>query len=65
NILIFTLTAAGLMIVVTVLLAMAGKRYVNLLKAYTPLIKKVSASVLIVVGVYLVYFYYTAWGLPL
>jgi cytochrome c-type biogenesis protein len=61
NILIYSLTAAVLMIVVTVLLALAGKRYVNLLKAYTPVIKKVSAVVLIIVGVYLVYFYYTAW----
>ena len=65
NILIFSLTAAALMVVVTVMLAMAGKRYVNLLKQYTPIIKKVSAGVLIIVGVYLVYFYYTAWGLPL
>ena len=62
NILIFTLTAAALMIVVTVLLAVAGKRYVNLLKAYTPVIKKISAGVLILVGFYLIYFYYTAWG---
>jgi cytochrome c-type biogenesis protein len=61
NILIFSLTAALLMIVVTVMLALAGKRYVNLLKAYTPLIKKVSAVALIVVGAYLIYFYYTAW----
>jgi len=61
NILIYSLTAALLMIVVTVLLAMAGQRFVNQLKAYTPVIKKVSAVVLIVVGVYLVYFYYTAW----
>jgi cytochrome c-type biogenesis protein len=61
NVLIFTLTAAGLMIGVTVLLAVAGKRFVNQLKAYTPLIKKVSAVVLVIVGVYLVYFYYTAW----
>ncbi len=62
NILIFTLTAAALMIGVTLILALAGKKYVNLLKAYTPIIKKISASVLIVVGIYLVYFYYTAWG---
>ena len=61
NILIFSLTAALLMIVVTVMLAVAGKRYVNQLKAYTPVIKKVSAAVLIVVGVYLIYFFYSAW----
>jgi cytochrome c-type biogenesis protein len=64
NILIFGLTAALLMIGVTVLLTVAGKRFVNQLKAYTPLIKKVSAGALVIVGVYLVYFYYTAWGFP-
>jgi cytochrome c-type biogenesis protein len=61
NILIYSLTAALLMIVVTVMLAMAGKRYINQLKAYTPVIKKISAAVLIVVGVYLIYFFYSAW----
>jgi cytochrome c-type biogenesis protein len=61
NILIFSLTAAILMIVVTVLLALAGQKYVNQLKALTPVIKKVSAVALIIVGVYLVYFFYTAW----
>ncbi|MCI4364223.1 MAG: hypothetical protein L3K13_08030, partial [Thermoplasmata archaeon] len=62
NILIFTLTAALLMITVTVLLTMAGKRFVNQLKAFTPVIKKVSAGALILVGIYLVYFFYTAFG---
>jgi cytochrome c-type biogenesis protein len=62
NILIFSLTAALLMIVVTVMLAVAGKKYVNQLKALTPVIKKVSAVALIIVGVYLIYFFYTAWG---
>jgi cytochrome c-type biogenesis protein len=61
NILIYSLTAALLMVVVTLIIALAGQRYVNVLKAYTPLIKKVSAVVLVVVGIYLVYFYYTAW----
>lgn len=61
NILIFAGTAAALMITVTVLLAVAGQRYVNQLKAFTPVIKKISAAVLVVVGIYLIYFYYTAW----
>ncbi|MCI4336575.1 MAG: redoxin domain-containing protein [Thermoplasmata archaeon] len=61
NILIFSLTAAMLMIVVTLMLALAGKKYVDQLKAFTPIIKKVSAGVLILVGAYLIYFYYTAW----
>ena len=61
NTLIFSLTAAVLMIVVTVILGLAGNRYVNQLKAWTPIIKKISAVALILVGVYLVYFYYTAW----
>ncbi len=62
SILIYSLTAALLMVVVTVMLAVAGKRYINALKTYTPVIKKVSAVVLVLVGVYLIYFYYTAWG---
>jgi cytochrome c-type biogenesis protein len=61
NILIFSLTAAALMIGVTLLLALAGTRYMNALKAFTPLIKKVSSVVLIVVGAYLIYFFYSAW----
>lgn len=61
TILIFGLTAALLMVGVTVALGVAGQRYVNKLKAYTPIIKKVSAAALVIVGVYLVYFYYTAW----
>jgi cytochrome c-type biogenesis protein len=61
NIVIFSATAALLMIVVTVMLALAGQKWVNQLKALTPVIKKVSAVALIVVGVYLIYFFYTAW----
>jgi cytochrome c-type biogenesis protein len=63
NILIFSLTAAFLMIAVTLFIALAGQRYVNQLKALTPIIKKISAVALLIVGVYLVYFYYTAWVL--
>ncbi|HEV2317787.1 MAG TPA: cytochrome c biogenesis protein CcdA [Thermoplasmata archaeon] len=61
TILIFALTAAVLMVGVTLILAVAGQRYVNQLKAWTPIIKKVSAVALVIVGVYLIYFYYTAW----
>lgn len=61
TILIYSLTAALLMVAVTVMLAVAGERYVNQLKAYTPVIKKVSAGALVIVGVYLIYFFYTAW----
>ena len=61
NILIFSATAAVLMIGVTVALALAGQKYVNQLKALTPVIKKISAVALILVGAYLIYFYYTAW----
>jgi cytochrome c-type biogenesis protein len=63
NILIYSLTAALLMIVVTVMLGMAGRKYVNQLKAFTPVIKKISSVVLIVVGIYLIYFFYTSWGI--
>lgn len=61
SILIYSLTAALLMIGVTVALGVAGRRYVSQLSALTPIIKKVSAVVLVLVGVYLVYFFYTAW----
>ncbi|HZY69901.1 MAG TPA: cytochrome c biogenesis protein CcdA [Thermoplasmata archaeon] len=61
TVLIYAVTAAILMIVVTVLIALANRRFINRLKAATPLIKKVSAAALIVVGVYMIYYYYTAW----
>lgn len=61
TVLIYSVTAAVLMIVVTVLLAVASRRFVNQLKAATPIIKKVSAVVLIAVGTYLIYYFYTAW----
>lgn len=61
TIVIYSLTAALLMIVVTVALAMAQRRFIDRLKAWTPIIKKVSAVALIVVGAYLIYFFYTAW----
>jgi cytochrome c-type biogenesis protein len=60
---IYALTAASLMIGTTVALGVASRRFINQLKAATPIIKKVSAVALIVVGAYLVYFYYTAWVL--
>jgi len=62
NILIYSLTAALLMVGVTVVIGVAGKKYVNQLKAFTPIIKKVSAGVLVLVGFYLIYFFYSAWG---
>jgi cytochrome c-type biogenesis protein len=61
SILIYSVTAALLMIVVTVMLALAGKKFVKQLNAYTPVIKKISAVALVVVGVYLIYFFYSAW----
>jgi cytochrome c-type biogenesis protein len=61
TILLYSLTAALLMIVITVMLSLASQKYVDKLKSYTPLIKKISAVVLVIVGVYLVAFYYFAW----
>lgn len=61
TVLIYALTAAVLMIAVTVLIALANRRFIDRLKAATPLIKKVSAAALIVVGVYMIYYFYTAW----
>jgi cytochrome c-type biogenesis protein len=59
---LYTLTAALLMIIVTVLLATASRKSVDKLKQYTPLIKKISAAVLILVGIYLLAYFYLAWG---
>jgi len=59
--LLYTMTAALLMIIVTVMLATASRKAVDKLKQYTPLIKKISAAVLIIVGIYLVTYYYLAW----
>lgn len=57
--LVFSLVIVLLMVAITFMLAAFGQESVRKLSQYTDLIKKVSAVVLIVVGVYLIYYYLT------
>ena len=51
----------SIMIVVTFVLATLGQAALKKINRYTETIKKVSAVVLIIAGVYLVYYWYAAW----
>ena len=51
----------ALMIAITFVLATVGQAVVKKINRYTEIIKKISAAVLVVAGVYLVYYWYTAW----
>jgi cytochrome c-type biogenesis protein len=57
---LYNLVAAVLMISITVAIAHFGAGAAQKLSQYTEVIKKVSGVVLIIVGIYLIYFYYTA-----
>ena len=57
--LVFSLVIVLLMVAITFMLSAFGQESVRKLSQYTDLIKKVSAVVLIVVGVYLIYYYLT------
>ncbi len=56
---VFSLAIVLLMVVITFMLSAFGQESVRRLSQYTDLIKKVSAVVLIVVGIYLFYYYFT------
>jgi cytochrome c-type biogenesis protein len=56
---IFSLVIVLLMVVITFMLSAFGQESVRKLSQYTDLIKKVSAVVLVVVGMYLIYYYVT------
>ncbi|MFQ6107748.1 MAG: cytochrome c biogenesis protein CcdA [Thermoplasmata archaeon] len=56
---IFSMMIILLMVVITFMLSAFGQESVRKLSQYTEVIKKVSAVVLIVVGVYLIYYYLT------
>ncbi len=51
----------ALMIAITVILSSVGQAAVKKMNRYTDVIKKVSAAVLIIAGVYLIYYWYSAW----
>jgi cytochrome c-type biogenesis protein len=57
---LYNLVAAVLMISITITIAHFGAGAAQKLSQYTELIKKVSGVVLILVGIYLIYFYYAA-----
>ncbi|MCJ2555552.1 MAG: redoxin domain-containing protein [Candidatus Thermoplasmatota archaeon] len=58
--LVFSLVIVLLMVAITFMLSAFGQESVRKLSQYTDLIKKVSAVVLIAVGVYLIYYYFTS-----
>jgi cytochrome c-type biogenesis protein len=51
----------ALMVAITLVLATVGQAAVKKMNRYTETIKRVSAAVLVVAGVYLIYFWYAAW----
>ncbi len=55
---VFSLIIVLLMVAITFMLSAFGQESVRKLSQYTDIIKKVSAVVLIIVGVYLIYYYY-------
>ena len=59
--LIFSLSAAVLMVLVTILVAASEDTIINKLKVKTELIKKISGVVFIIVGVYLILYYFTSF----
>ncbi len=58
--LVFSLVIVLLMVAITFMLSAFGQESVRKLSQYTDVIKKVSAVVLIAVGVYLIYYYFTS-----
>ncbi len=58
---IFSLTILLLMVAITMMLSAFGQESVQKLAAHTDTIKKVSGVVLVIVGAYLIYYYYTTF----
>ncbi|UCG70565.1 MAG: redoxin domain-containing protein [Thermoplasmata archaeon] len=59
---LYALVVIGLMVGITLALTFFGQKATQKLSKYTEVIKKVSALVLIIVGVALIYFYFLAFG---
>lgn len=57
----FSITILLLMTSITLLLSVFGQESVQKLAAHTDTIKKISGVILVIVGVYLLYYYYTAF----
>ncbi len=58
---VYAIVVVALMVAITVILSVAGQAAVKKMNKYTNLIKKVSAVVLIIAGVYLVYYWWSAY----
>ncbi len=58
---VYALIVIAIMIAVTFVLATLGQTALKKINRYTETIKKVSAVVLIIAGIYLVYYWYAAW----
>lgn len=59
--LLYAFVVIGLMVTITVALTIFGQKATQKISKYTELIKKASAIVLIIVGIWLIYFYYAAF----
>jgi cytochrome c-type biogenesis protein len=59
--LMFSITILLLMTSITLLLSVFGQESVQKLAAHTDTIKKISGVILVIVGVYLLYYYYTTF----
>ncbi len=60
--LLFAFVVIGLMVAITIALTIFGQKATQSLSKYTEIIKKVSAIVLIIVGIALIAFYYAAYS---
>ncbi len=59
--LMFSITILLLMTSITLLLSAFGQESVQKLAAHTDTIKKISGIILVIVGTYLLYYYYTTF----
>jgi cytochrome c-type biogenesis protein len=59
---IFSLTILLLMVTITILLSSVGQESVQKMAAHTDTIKKVSGLILVIVGAYLIFYYYTTFA---
>ena len=60
--LIFSLTILLLMVAITMMLSAFGQESVQKMAAHTDTIKKVSGLILVIVGAYLIFYYYTTFA---
>ena len=59
--LVYALTMAVLMVIITILVAASKETIIQKLKISTPYLKKFSGIMFVIVGIYLVWFYYSSF----